>query len=60
MSAGFEKSPSTVLHCFLYHCDILDVCLIPQKSESRMLAYLRALYLKLFSLPSTDLLGKLP
>jgi hypothetical protein len=47
MIVGFEKSPSTVLHCFLRHCDIQEVCLIPQK--------LYALYLKLFSMPTNDI-----
>ena len=42
MSADRKKGSSTVLGFFFRHCDILPVCLIPQKGP--------ALYLKTFSL----------
>jgi hypothetical protein len=37
------------LRCILRHCGVPYVRLIPQNSESRMLAYLRALHLGLFA-----------
>ncbi len=44
-----QKVPNTALRCILRHCDMPYVCRIPQDSESRELAYLRALSLCLFA-----------
>ena len=61
MMMASQKLPNCGVACILRHCGVPYVRLIPQDSESRRLAYLRALHLHLgcLAMPFDDFLRSL-